>query len=144
MAAALAAICIFALVGLVVSHSHGKSPHRPTAQTASGAGSHAGLPASPPPTAAAEIPATKATMLVRATATCWLQVARHDGKVLFSQNIYAGQSKLFTAKNGLSFIIGNAPAVDVVINGHDVGSPASQGNVAKGTVAPGADTIQQA
>ncbi len=144
MATALAAICIFALVGLIVSHSRSRSPAHPAAQSQNGGGGRPAVTASPPPTAAAEVPATKATLLIRATDTCWVQVTRRNGTVLYSRNIYAGQSKLFTAKGGLSFIIGNAPAVDVVVNGHDLGSPQSQGNVARGNVSPGADTIQQA
>ena len=84
-------------------------------------------------------------MLVRAVrGTTWLQVSRHNGRVVFSDLVYSGQSKLFSSRGGLSFIIGNAPAVDVVVNGHDLGIPQSQGNVARGNVAPGADTIQPA
>lgn len=143
MAFTLAAVCVFALVGLFVSKAGGKHHHNPGTRLAAGP-AQVGPTATPPPTTVAEVPAAKATMLVRASNTCWLQVARRNGIVLFSQNIYAGQSKLFAAKNGLSFIIGNAPAVDVVINGHDIGSPASHGNVARGTVVPGVDTIQPA
>jgi cytoskeletal protein RodZ len=144
MVVALAAICVFAFVGLFLSNSGGgKSPQRTTALN--NGGGQTSPPPSPPPTTVAEVPATKATLLVRAvTGTSWLQVTRHNGDVLFSQNVYPGHSKVFSAKGGLSFIIGNAPAVDVVVNGHDVGSPTSQGSVARGTVTPGADTIQQA
>lgn len=142
MVVALAVICVFALVGLL-NHNGGKSPKHQTAQAPATVQTESPT-SSPPPTTVAEVPVTKATMLVRANDTCWLQVTRRNGRVLFSQNIYAGQSKLFTAKGGLSFIIGNAPAVDVVVNGHDLGSPRSEGSVARGNVTPGADSIQPA
>ena len=147
MATALAGICIFALVGLIVSHSHTGKParHHLAAQAGSGA-KHATGPAAPPPTAAAEIPATKATMLIRALhGQTWLQVTSRNGAhTYFSGLLPLGQHRLFASTHGLAFVIGNAPAVDLVVNGHDIGAPPSQGNVARGNVAPGADTIQQA
>jgi hypothetical protein len=144
MGIALAVICVFALVGLLISNSGGKSPRRPAAQSGSTA-TQTQEPASPPPTSVAEVPVSKATMLIRAVrGTTWLQVTRHNGRVLFSDLVYNGESKQFSAKGGLSFIIGNAPAVDVVVNGHDLGIPHSQGNVARGNVTPGSDTIQPA
>jgi cytoskeletal protein RodZ len=148
MAVTLAAICVFALVGLLVSHDGSKSPRRPSAQEAAGqthTQPQTRPTASPPPTSVAEVPVIKATMLIRAVrGTTWLQVTRHNGRVLYSDLVYSGESKLFSAKGGLSFVIGNAPAVDLVVNGHDLGSPQSQGSVARGDVAPGADTIQPA
>jgi cytoskeletal protein RodZ len=144
MGIALAAICVFALVGLLISNGGGKSPRRPTAQSGATA-TQTQEPASPPPTSVAEVPVSKATMLIRAVrGTTWLQVTRHNGRVLFSDLVYSGETKQFSAKGGLSFIIGNAPAVDVVVNGHDLGIPHSQGNVARGNVTPGSDTIQPA
>ncbi|MGN6472749.1 MAG: helix-turn-helix domain-containing protein [Mycobacteriales bacterium] len=148
MATALAGICIFALVGLIVSHSHGSSPsrHHLSAQSGSGATHTGAPPASPPPTAAAEIPSSKATMLIRALrGQTWLQVTSKNGAhTFFSGLLPLGQHRLFASTHGLAFVIGNAPAVDVVVNGHDIGSPPSSGNVARGNVSPGAATVQQA
>jgi hypothetical protein len=73
-----------------------------------------------------------------------MSVMTSTHKVLFEGLLPAGHQKLFTSKHGLAFTIGNAPAVDVVVNGHDIGSPPSSGNVSRGTVAPGADTVQAA
>jgi cytoskeletal protein RodZ len=149
MVVALAAICVFALVGLFVSNSGGKSPtHHDAASTTGGAGvtTQTAPPASPPPTTVAQVPAAKATMLIRALSDrTWLTVTTKNGaRTLFSNMLYAGQQELFSSRDGLAFVIGNAPVVDVVINGHDVGSPTSQGNVARGSVSPGSDTIQPA
>ena len=64
MGVALAAICIFALVGLLVSNQGGgKSPHRPSAQGSTGV--QPTTTATPPPTSVAELPAEKATMAER-------------------------------------------------------------------------------
>jgi cytoskeletal protein RodZ len=145
MAVTLAAICVFALVGLVISNKGGKGHHHTTGTQLAGGTSQTQPPATPPPTSVAEVPVTKVTMLIRAVrGTTWLQVTRHNGRVVFSNLVYNGESKLFSSKGGLSFIIGNAPAVDVVVNGHDLGSPQSQGNVARGSVSPGSDAIEPA
>jgi transcriptional regulator with XRE-family HTH domain len=145
MGIALAAICIFALVGLLVSHNHGKSPKHNTA-LGGGAAQTTSPPASPPPTTVAEVPASKATLEIRAVhGATWLSVTTKNGaRTLFQELLPAGENKLFSNRHGLSFVIGNAPAVDVVVNGHDIGSPPSSGSVARGTVSPGSDTIQQA
>ncbi|HVS68136.1 MAG TPA: RodZ domain-containing protein [Mycobacteriales bacterium] len=144
MAVTLAAICVFALIGLVISNKGGKG-HPHTSAKGAGAVTQTQPTSSPPPTSVAEVPVSKVTMLIRAVrGTTWLQVTRHNGQVVFSSLMYSGQSKLFSAKSGLSFIIGNAPAVDVVVNGHDLGTPQSQGNVARGSVSPGSDAIEPA
>jgi cytoskeleton protein RodZ len=146
MVVALAVICVFALVGLLVSNSGGgNSPKRDTAQS-QGPGPQISSPASPPPTTIAELPATKATMVVRVLASStWLEVTTHNGShVLFEDTLPAGSHKLFTSHGGLGYVIGNAPVVDLVVNGHDIGTPPSEGSVARGTVDPGAATVQQA
>jgi cytoskeletal protein RodZ len=145
MVMALAAICVFALVGLIVSHSHGGKSPKNVAQS-QGPGPQASTPVSPPPTTIAEVPASKATMEVRVLASStWIEVTTHNGShVLFEDTLPAGTRKLFTSHGGLGYVIGNAPAVDLVVNGHDIGTPPSQGSVARGTIDPGAATVQQA
>lgn len=145
MVAALAAICIFALVGLLVSNGHGKSPHL-NADTAHSPGTSLSPPATPPPTTIAELPTETVTMVIRTvSAPSWIEVTTKNGAhTLYSATLPAGQHQLFESKHGLNFVIGNAPAVDIVVNGHDVGSPPSQGSVARGSVSPGSDTIQPA
>ena len=60
--------------------------------------------------------------------------------MLFEGTLAPGEEKTFTNRHGLTFVIGNAPAVDVVVNGHDIGSPPSSGNVSRGDVTPGLAT----
>lgn len=146
MGIALAAVCVLALVGLILSHSHGSKSPSPTAASSPGVVvTHQPTPASPPPTTVAEIPPTKATMVVRVLeAPTWLEIKAQNGSLIFEDTLPAGSHKLFAAEGGLQYVIGNAPAVDLVVNGHDVGTPPSDGSVARGSVEPGSDTIQPA
>jgi cytoskeletal protein RodZ len=145
MAAALVVICGFALYGLV----HNGSSKSPTTsagqQPRAGHHHHSASPSSPPPSSVAVLPQT-ATMLVRTLSDqTWLSITTKSGKTLFSGLLAAGQRKVFSDKHGLAYVIGNAPAVDLVVNGNDIGAPpSSSGVVARGTVVPGKDTVQQA
>jgi len=149
MGVALAGICILAIIGLATGHNGGNHHHGTgTAATGTTNGQQSQPqqpPASPPPSTVAQLPVQRASMLIRVlSAKTWLSIHTKKGGLLFEGLLPAGQHKLFTNKHGLSFIIGNAPAVDLVINGHDIGSPPSSGVVAKGNVVPGADTVQLA
>jgi cytoskeletal protein RodZ len=143
-AVALAVICVLAVAGLM--HGRGKAP-----------GTHAGQPSTPsvqqsrsttpntPPATATNVSASRATMLIRTTrgGRTWLQVSTKSGQELFSGILEPGQHKLFSDRRGLAYVIGNAPAVDVVVNGNDVGSPPSPSVVARGSVIPGKGTLHQ-
>jgi cytoskeletal protein RodZ len=148
MGITLAVVCVLALVGLILSNSGGgkKSPSTNTAQSQNPVVPQDSTPATPPPTTVAEIPSTKATMVVRVLESpTWLEITTRNGsQVLFEDTLPAGSHKLFTAAGGLGYVIGNAPAVDLVVNGHDVGTPPSSGSVARGSIQPGSDTIQPA
>jgi cytoskeletal protein RodZ len=147
MAAALVLICGFALYGLISGHNSA-SPHRlglshPQTQGQGGT-TQPTTPSSPPPSSVAQLNTDRATMLVRASGRTWLSITTKRGKTLFYGNLDAGQRKVFTDRHGLAYVIGNAPAVDVVVNGNDIGAPPSSGVVARGNVKPGAETVQQA
>jgi cytoskeleton protein RodZ len=146
IAIALVVICALALAPLVLHHSDGGTPnaastppvvHQSTQSSPQPSGS-------PPPSAVAQLPANRATMLVRATERTWLSITTKAGQKLFYGLLEPGQHKVFSNRHGLDYVIGNAPAVDLVVNGHDIGSPPSSGNVSRGSVAPGANTVQQA
>jgi cytoskeletal protein RodZ len=152
MVAVLVLVVVAALVPLLGRHHSSNRPstnagpgpvtHSSTRPSPAASPSHS---ASPPPSATAQLNTNQASMLIRVTKdTTWMSVKTVSDKVLFEGLLTAGHQKLFTAKHGLTFTIGNAPAVDIVVNGHDIGSPASSGNVSRGTVTPGADTVQAA
>jgi cytoskeletal protein RodZ len=144
---ALVVICGFALVSLFTNHSKGPS----TPATTSGAPAHHPVvkapshKQTPTPPATTQDAASRATLLVRTThGQTWLQITSKTGATLFSGTLPEGEHKVFSARHGLSFVIGNAPAVDVVVNGHDIGSPPSSNSVSRGNVEPGAATIHNA
>ncbi|HTR69871.1 MAG TPA: RodZ domain-containing protein [Mycobacteriales bacterium] len=146
---ALVIICGIALVPLLTHHGSKAPAHSVGAgqQTTTNPTTHKPTKKSHQPSASsvAQIPADKATMAVRALrGQTWLSISTSSGKRLFYGTLAAGQEKVFTNRTGLTFVIGYAPAVDVVVNGHDIGSPPSTGSVSRGNVSPGSDTIQQA
>jgi hypothetical protein len=143
-AVALVIICALAVAGLM--HGRGKTPGageakppspnaqqtQPTSTTTS------------PPATSTNVSASRATMLIRTRGgRTWLKVTTKSGQQLFSGILEPGQHKLFSDRHGLAYVIGNAPAVDVVVNGTDVGSPPSPSVVAQGTVIPGRGTLHQ-
>jgi len=147
MAAALVVICGLALGGLLHGRSGG-SPSRRTTNTSAKAPTvrHSQKPpVSPPPSSVAGLPSNRATMLVRTlNGRTWLSITTKSGKSLYSGVLEPGQRRVFTDRHGLAYIIGNAPAVDLVVNGNDIGEPPSQNVVARGSIVPGKGTVQQA
>jgi cytoskeletal protein RodZ len=144
MAAALVVICGLALVGLLNHHSGGPSSPRANSQQQVTA-HHSRQPVSPPPSSVAQLPASRATMLVRTlTGRTWLSITTKSGRSLYSGVLEPGQHRVFSDRHGLAYIIGNAPAVDLVVNGNDIGSPPSSNVVARGSIVPGKGTVQQA
>jgi cytoskeletal protein RodZ len=69
-------------------------------------------------------------------ALSWVQVTRPDGAVLFEGNIGDGQSKTFRDGKKLDAILGCASALELTVNGHDVGSPSDQCGLANLTFTP--------
>jgi cytoskeletal protein RodZ len=143
MGIALVAICVLAAYGLV----H-KSPTHPAAQSDNGtvptptttSSAAPTTPSSPPPTSVAQVPTNTAVALVRATGgRTWLQVETLAGRLLFQGLLNSGQTKVFRDAKGLRLVIGNAPAVQLVADNHDFGTPQSSGNVAHVTIQPGGD-----
>jgi cytoskeletal protein RodZ len=145
MVVALVVICAIALAPLLSRHSHPTQHANPPPSVAPHKTPSSKAPVSPPPSSVAQLPANRATLLVRTVhGQTWLSITTKTGKTLYSGLLAVGQQKVFSARHGLAYVIGNAPAVDVVVNGHDIGSPPSSGSVSRGNVAPGADTVQQA
>lgn len=144
MAAALVVICVLAAISLLGnrhSSSHntaGKT--NPPVSTAPTSAPPSSPPASPPPGSVARVRTDQAIALIRVTTDrTWMSVSTLSGRLLFQGLLAAGQQRIFKDARGLRLTIGNAPAVDLVANGRDVGAPRSQGNVAHVTIARGGD-----
>lgn len=146
MAVTLSVVCVFALVGLLMHHSGGNGAQQAGQTTPNTPKTTSSSPPSvPPPATVVQAPVSRATMKVRTVrGESWLSITSKTGTVLFEGTLAPGEQRTFTNRHGLTFVIGNAPAVDVVVNGHDIGSPPSSGSVSRGNVTPGADTVQLA
>jgi len=143
MAVALVVICVLAAVSLL---GNNKSPSK---STHNDAGASAVTPppskapsasptSSPPPGAVSRLRPDQAIALIRVTSDrTWMSVSTLSGQLLFQGLLASGQQKLFKDAHGLRLVIGNAPAVDLVANGRDLGAPRSQGNVAHVTIVRG-------
>jgi cytoskeleton protein RodZ len=93
---------------------------------------------SPPPGSVARVRTDQAIALIRVTSDrTWMSVSTLSGQLLFQGLLASGQQKLFKDAHGLRLVIGNAPAVDLVANGRDLGAPRSSGNVAHVTIVRG-------
>jgi cytoskeletal protein RodZ len=134
MAVALTVICIVAVVQLV-THSSGHPTHHTTA-----AGSHrhtttppsqpSATPAPAPTGAVALVPQNRVNVRVRVVADkSWLQVVGASGAVLFEDTLASGSQRDFTDPRNIRMTIGNAGAVDLVVNGHDLGLAGGSGAV---------------
>jgi cytoskeleton protein RodZ len=76
------------------------------------------------------------TVQIRVTsAVSWCSVATPAGVTLFQGDLTAGESRTFRDLRGLILVLGNAPVVDLLVNGQSEGAIPSQGNVARFTVA---------
>jgi len=143
MATALVVICVLAGVSLIGnrhsgSHNSAGSTNPTVSSSPTTSVSPSQPPASPPPGSVARVRTDQAIALVRVTSDrTWMSVSTLSGRLLFQGLLAAGQQRLFKDGQGLRLVIGNAPAVDLVANGRDVGAPRSQGNVAHVTIARG-------
>ena len=66
----------------------------------------------------------------------WVTV-RADGKTVHEALMRAGDLKDFTAKGKINVVFGNAGAVQIVVNGRDLGSPGGPGEVVRLEFLPG-------
>lgn len=143
MVVTLVVVCVLAAVGLFTkghsSKQTAKNSNQGPAATAT-TPTHSPSPPSPPSSAVAQLPPTAAIALIRVTGDrTWLSVETVAGRLLFQGLLSTGQSRAFRDSKGLRLVIGNAPAVDLVADGRDVGAPKSSGNVAHVTIQPGGD-----
>jgi len=143
MVVALVVICAVAGISLLSNRHGSRNPGTSAGRTPHGVHTPGPSPSqqppvTPPPSALAQVPTNQAIALVRVTSDrTWMSVTTFSGQVLFQGLISAGQHKIFRDAHGLRLTIGNAPAVDLVANGRDIGEPRSQGNVAHVTIARG-------
>ena len=90
------------------------------------------------PTEVAQAPRDEVVLKVSALPDnlSWVQVSAADGAVLFSGTLAHGEAKTFRDHKELHVVVGNAAGVGLVVNGTDLGTPGSSGEVARLTFTP--------
>ncbi|HEU5353048.1 MAG TPA: helix-turn-helix domain-containing protein [Actinocrinis sp.] len=139
---ALAAVGLVAAVQLWPSSSGGAAHAAAGSAAAGSAQSQPKVvpvkhPAVDTPTqSAAPTPKAVDLRVVAGKVPSWLGVTNAAGQQLFWNILQPGQSQEFTDANKLDVIVGDAAAVDLVVNGHNLGSQGSSGQVFRATYNP--------
>jgi cytoskeletal protein RodZ len=119
-----------------------KTTASPTATTPSPQG--AGAPTAQPTdtgSAIAAAPPGKVTVKVTAEGgTSWIQATDGTGKQLFQASLKEGESKSWTDDKKIKLVVGNAGAVQLFVNGKDLGPAGDKGQVVRLTYTPGDPT----
>jgi hypothetical protein len=98
----------------------------------------AGKPAAPavsPDPAAAQPEAVKLRVIAQSSPS-WLGVTNAAGRQLYWNILQPGQAQEFTDASKLNVIVGDAAAVDLTVNGHDLGTQGSSGQVFRASYSP--------
>ncbi|WP_333766661.1 helix-turn-helix domain-containing protein [Streptomyces sp. IBSBF 2435] len=97
--------------------------------------------ADPTGSAIAAAPPGKVTVKLSAEGgVSWVQATDHNGKRLFQGSLRKGDSQTFTDDKKLKLVVGNAGAVQLFVNGKDLGAAGSDGQVVRLTYTPGDPT----
>jgi hypothetical protein len=92
-----------------------------------------------PDTTAVATKTSPVSVVVTANAgATWLAVTDSSGTQIFSGMLQSGASQSFDDSQLINFTIGNAGAVDLNVNGKDVGTPGARGEVVHLQFGPGA------
>lgn len=98
-------------------------------------------PPQPSNSAIAAAPPGKVTVKVTAAGgTSWIQAMDSNGKQLFQDSLKKGQSKTWTDDKKIKLVVGNAGAVQLFVNGKDLGPAGDKGQVVRLTYTPGDPT----
>jgi transcriptional regulator with XRE-family HTH domain len=138
---ALAAVGLVAAVQLWPDDSGGAAHASDSA-----AGKPAAVQAAPshPTVAKPTVPAKPKTVslrIVAVDAASWLGVTNSAGKQLFWNVLRPGESQQFSDASKLDVIVGDSAAVDMVVNGHDLGRQGPSGAVLRTSFDPASVTM---
>ncbi|HZB31609.1 MAG TPA: helix-turn-helix domain-containing protein [Streptosporangiaceae bacterium] len=136
MAAALVLVVLYGVVqALDGSGGEGnQSIVQPAARAPESATASASASPSPTPSASqsdsvALAPPTNVTVRIRAKLTTWINVRDSKGKQLFSGLLRRGDVEEWTARKRIRVVLGNAGGVALTVNGKNLGSPGTTGQV---------------
>lgn len=128
---AAAVVLALVLVPAISSFTHSSSKKSPVA-TAPQASSNAG-----DLTAVATKSSDVAVVITGETGQSWVGVTDASGNQIFNDLIGPGQVQTFNDNQLLYFVIGNAGAVNLRVNGKDLGAPGATGEVLHLQFGPG-------
>jgi cytoskeleton protein RodZ len=83
------------------------------------------------PSAIAQAPRDRVTVVLHARSRSWVQATTASGKELFQGTMERGQAKTFTDRQRVKLVVGNAGAITLTVNGTDVGTAGHLGQVAR-------------
>jgi hypothetical protein len=139
--AARAAALVLVLVYGIAQALTGDSGRAPTAglegsSGPAGTASATTSPSSSPgssgnPSALAQAPRDRVTVVLQARDRSWVQATTASGKELFQGLLQRGQQRTFSDRQRIRLVVGNAGAVTLRVNGADVGAPGRRGQVAR-------------
>jgi len=126
----VAALILFAGAQIIFSNlGNGNDPE--VVITTSATPSNSASESSAPSASASTVVTGGVTVeLIASRGTTWLYATNENGKVLFSGQIPQGAVKTFNEVKQVDLRVGNAGAVDISVNGNDVGSVGANGVVA--------------
>lgn len=142
MAVALAVVVVYALVRFLGGGSDDRgqmSSQRPPAapQETSPSPSPSPSPSKEDDDAVALAPRNEVVVQLRARNDCWVSVQGSKGQRLFEGLLREGATKQWKDKKLVRLVIGNAGGVSLTVNGKDLGTPGSSGEVVRVGFKPG-------
>ncbi|MFL6238104.1 MAG: helix-turn-helix domain-containing protein [Actinomycetes bacterium] len=133
MGVALLLICVIAGVQLLSHRSSGKPAAQPPPTTSGSPAPTTAtnvLPSPAPSNAVAIVPQNGVHVRVRVVGSrSWIQITGATGQVLFQGILTKGQQRDFADARRIRMTIGYAPALDLIVNGHDLGTAGTSSKV---------------
>lgn len=135
--AAMAVVLVLVVGYLVVSLVSGHPAHKAENQAAHPKPVSTPSVSHSPAASAVKAPHGEVTVKVTAKRSSWLDVRNAKDQALYSGILAAGSEQEWTAAKRIGIIVGNGGGVVLVVNGKDVGSPGSGGQVVRLSFGPG-------
>lgn len=126
----VAALILFAGAQIIFSNSDNGNDSEVVATTSATPSNSASESAAPSAAASPEIVGGVNVELVASRGITWLYATNESGEVLFSGQVREGASKTFSEAKQVNLRVGNAGAVNISVNGKDVGSIGADREVA--------------
>ncbi len=164
MAVALVVIVAFGVFKLANSHSSANASNTQVSQSSQPSVTHTpsataststteshnpqatdSAASNPTPTnAVAFVPSGVVVLISADNGSCWMSVTSGSGKTLFQGLLAQGATKTFRDDAKIKVLLGSAGAVNLTVNGYDLGSPGGKGQVVRLSYGPGNPTASPA